>query len=279
MNNITSYFNVLTIQDGKPAQKKPIERLSDDVLLNIFSYVFPADLGRMAQTSKRFQALTSADFLWNQVTVKTLYPWSYVIDEKVWSHPDLKTQDIDVTGGNVEPIREKVRIQEHVQDLIKEAKKTENGELVYMLIPKGISLNKLVAIAAAAPRQPGEAPLIEYVWDSISTQVGDREVAETRIVAISTSVLTESRNKTFSEQKNLVGNGFKVARILETSMLHIVMKIFFSKCLYSSRATFMRSDEHINGWKLVVGSLAPRGLYVDFLCVDGDVGVAALRKF
>ncbi len=276
INNITLNLGGVTIQDDK--RKEPIERLSDDVLLNIFSYVFPADLGRMAQTSKRFQALTSADFLWNQVTVKTLYPWSYVIDEKVWSHPDLKTQDIDVTGGNVEPIREKVRIQEHVQDLIKEAKKTENGELVYMLIPKGISLNKLAI--AAAPRQPGEAPFIEYVWDPISTQVGDREVAETRIVAISTSVLTGSRNKTFSKQKELVDNGFEVARILETSMLHIVMKIIFSKCLYSSRATFMRSDEHINGLKLVVGGSASHGLRVSNSVGDSEyVGVAVLRKF
>lgn len=279
------FLNVetLVIQSDNDNQKKfPINDLPDSLLLNIFSYAFPAELCRMERVSTRFKRLTSNDALWNRFTVKTLYPWSYVIDATVWAHPDLQTNDIDTKGGNVQPIGNKALVRKHVQDLTREVAKTGNGEFVYMLIPKGISLNKMRAIAAAASTsEGGDGALVKEVWGRIITRLGDIEVEETRIVALSTSVLRGSRGKSFVDQQALLGEGFEVAQVLEATMLHIIMKIIFSKCLYKDRPTYMRSDQRIGGRRLTVGGDPFRGLDVHhgYYSEDRYVGIASLRKF
>uniref|UniRef100_A0A2I3GP05 F-box protein 36 n=1 Tax=Nomascus leucogenys TaxID=61853 RepID=A0A2I3GP05_NOMLE len=54
-----------------------VERLSDDLLLNIISYLHLEDIARLCQTSHRFAKLCMSDKLWEQIvqsTCNTLTP-------------------------------------------------------------------------------------------------------------------------------------------------------------------------------------------------------------
>ncbi|XP_017384568.1 F-box only protein 36 [Cebus imitator] len=48
-----------------------LERLSDDLLLNIISYLDLEDIARLSQTSHRFAKLCMSDKLWEQIVQST----------------------------------------------------------------------------------------------------------------------------------------------------------------------------------------------------------------
>jgi len=151
-------------------------------------------------------------------------------------------------------------------------------------MPKGLTFRKLVALAKSP--KAGNKTDFREIYFPIFEKFGDTPVAKTYVVAISNSVLSNSRSLSFeAQQALLVNNGCVVPGLLEMAALNILTYISSpsqqSIRLFNDEPyTYSRCQEMINGWRVIVGGFDPSGLCVGSNCYDyGSIGVAGLRKF
>ena len=74
--------------------------------------------------------------------------------------------------------------------------------ITVLTIPKGLTFNTLVKLAGSP--KVGNTPKFRYIWDRISSEIGDIPVDKTYRIVITNNVFKKSRNLSVSDQKALV---------------------------------------------------------------------------
>lgn len=256
-----------------------IESLPQELLLNIFGFLSPKELGRISPVCREWKMLASDDLLWNAFEKKLSS--LKVIDAKVWeTHVDLAKLGIKTEDDSPVNMRSEIAMLTELSSVEIEG----DAGFTVLTMPEGLTFNKLMTLA----RNPklGNATDFRYIWFRITDELGDTPVQKTYKVAISNSVLKGSRNLSVSEQQKLVNKyGCEMPGVLPAATLSILTYISSKELpptrLYNHNPrTYTRCCEQIDGWQLVVGGIAPSGLNVGNDDDDCEsVGVGGLRMF
>ena len=176
--------------------------LPDDLVSHALSFLSPEDLARASGVCREWNKLSAE--LWKDFDLKKICK---VIDQAVWEkHVDLATLGLDASGAPAIDKRIAIPFIKRLSSQVE-----GNAGVTLLTMPKGLTLNKLIALAAA-PKQ-GPATQFRYIWPRIVEELGNVAVDKTYTVAITNSVLKDSRNKSIDVQRALAqGNGGESAR-------------------------------------------------------------------
>jgi len=136
-----------------------------------------------------------------------------------------------------------------------------------------------------------EASRFAYYSDEVKNELGDKQCEKAHWVLMTKDVIPGSRNKIYSEQKQLVqdkGAGvYELPRAIEAAASILMHYFKTDEYLYGKdpRKTFTRCQEtFINQRPVAIGCFSRGGLVVCYdwrvsLYGSGSGGVAAVRKF
>ena len=196
--------------------------------------------------------------------------------------------DIEIILQSLCPAFPEERTAEGTPVLVK-----DTHMLVYvpkMVGDKPLTLNSLGKIAKFF--FPASDSGYRTINGDVVAELGDRSIDRACWMLMTKSVLSGSRNKSFSAQQTMIADldkkirdPYEVPKTLEAAVC------IFSQYISSSEAsktrlfgdsplTYTSCQEEIRSCHVVVGGFAPAGLNVNFYDYDhGNPGVAALRKF
>lgn len=251
-----------------------------EIILNIFGYLTAIDLAKCGEISRRWRRLASDATLWNAFDLRTISSSLKVFDELDWvTHVDLSSFGLDVTDA---PPLDKRQAIPFLKRCLSSLPIEGNVGITVLTIPKGLTFNTLVKLAGSP--KVGNTAKFRYIWDRISSEIGDIPVDKTYRIVITNNVFKKSRNLSVSDQKALVRKiDCEMPRVLEATVLLVVTFMSSGERLYSDNPwTYTRCSEQLAGYQLVVGGFSPDGVSVTALCnfgvdVSGVGGV--LRKF
>ncbi|HSW86752.1 MAG TPA: hypothetical protein VLG49_04535 [Rhabdochlamydiaceae bacterium] len=207
-----------------------------------------------------------------------LFPSITVKDGEVWKeHVDLEALGLSVKD---EPVFNKNKEIPFAKKLLAGAKVEGGAGITRLTIPKGHTFNKLEKFAES-PKN-GNPTRFSYIWRRVRAELGDKEVAETRIIYITNNVLEGTRNKTIEKQKELAKEQeFEIPEALTAATLAILEHVSSEKqpsfrLFGDNPSTCTSTSNEINGFHLVVGGLPSAGFLVDGSdgCVSDDIGAA-----
>ena len=252
----------------------------EEIILNIFGYLTAIELAKCGEISRRWRRLASDATLWNAFDLRTISSSLKVFDELDWvTHVDLSSFGLDVTDA---PPLDKRQAIPFLKRCLSSLPIEGNVGITVLTIPKGLTFNTLVKLAGSP--KVGNTPKFRYIWDRISSEIGDIPVDKTYRIVITNNVFKKSRNLSVSDQKALVRKiDCEMPRVLEATVLLVVTFMSSGERLYSDNPwTYTRCSEQLAGYQLVVGGFSPDGVHVD----DdddfdiGNVGVGGVfRKF
>jgi len=259
--------------------------------------VIPADCmgGHVFQFLPPVALLNATEGLSPQVLSETCasypIPGMAVLDQRVWE-ACFGTKALEAQGltfDEIPPMNSLGMIRELCK--FSQIPVEENAGFTVLTLPRGLTLNKMIALAAA-PQAPHQPAVINYIYAPITAQYGDTPVEGGGVVAISNGLLPGSRSRPVAEQRALVEHhGCQMPLVVEAVAL-----LFLTNINSSTTATGpvyllgrdpwsnTRCIEQIvaqgNPYHLVVGGFAPAGLGVRHDFSDHEIlGVVALRKF
>ena len=138
------------------------------------------------------------------------------------------------------------------------------------------------------PIKGNSTQFYEYNWQKIFDELGDEPIKESYWFAITNDVIEGSRNMRYADQNALVqsktNSECELPTFLEAvvccAMNHVSSGEDKTYLFGREPVTYMRTQTEIEGWPLVVGGFASRGLVVINYYFALDLyGVAASRKF
>jgi hypothetical protein len=248
--------------------------LPDDLLTQVLSFLSPEDLARASGVCREWSNLSAE--VWKDFDLNKICK---VIDQAVWErHVDLATLGLDASGAPA--IDKRVAIP-----FIKRLSRQVEGDagVTLLTMPKGLTLNKLIALAAA-PKQ-GPARQFRHIWPRIVHEFGNIAVDKTYTVAITNSVLKGSRNKNIAVQRALAqGNGGELPGVLLASTVAFLTYVSSPEGqpptrLYGNEPwVHTRCSEQIGEYNLVVGGFAPAGPYAHYDYFDNAHNGAGVAK-
>ncbi len=265
------------------AKHKSIHWLSQELVLHIFGFLSPKDLGQTACVYREWEMLSSDNSLWKAFDLKELFPSLKVIDETVWeTHVDLTALGLSVEDAP--PVDKRTEIQ-ILKKLFASLKIENNAGITVLTMPKGLTLNKLVTLAGS-PKQ-GNSTSFRYILPHVLEKLGNNPVEKTYRVAITNSVLQGSRNLVSAQQELVNKLGCEMPGVLPATTLAILTYISSQAAdptrLYGDNPwTYTRCCEQVGGYNLVVGCFASAGLLVNYIgsaFVYDPSGVGSLWKF
>lgn len=238
-----------------------------DALGKVFSYVPPHEVGPLCEVNQKWQTVGSSKLLWQEF--REQYPFTDF--RNVWTEALLSRYWLSIAEApNVDErtlIGAVGRMFPHVEN---------NKGVTVLIIPKGLSFNKMVQIA-----KDHSVP-IHYVWNEVTQQLGSTETGVSKIAIMTNNVLTGSRNQTVADQHEQSGLvGCEMPDVVSALALLVLtyMRASDHVRLYTD-ATYMRCQEKVDGWHLGVGGFSPSGVCVHNVrvCDDPNVGVGGLRQ-
>lgn len=232
-----------------------IKKLPDDLILYILNFLDPQDLSRVAHLSKEWKVVVMR--AWKNVDITRLFFYHKRglggVLRNWFNIKKITSLNIQVIGPeqwrksgaakmlriNVEsaPKLDIYRLTSLLFDLVKRVKVEGNRGFTVMLLPQGLTLNKILTFA----------------WPSIKTsmsktigkELGKRQIKKTHWVIVANSIIEETRSKSFSEQKGLIESyGGEFPTVLSTVTPMILANKLFKSSFYldqlkkSSSTTF-----------------------------------------
>ena len=259
----------------------PIQHLPKDLRLVIFKFLEPKDLGRASRVCREWKELASMPSLWKVFDLKKLFPKLSVIHKGVWEkHVDIVSYGLSFEGEDRIDRREVIK---NLYEMFANLEIEGDAGITLMTIPEGHTFNKLVEFAAS-PKE-GNKTGFSYIAPDLTKQFRDDPVKKTYLVALTNSVLKNSRNVMVEKQQNrLTELKCDLPDVLEASTLPILTYISSHEAsptrLYSDTPCTFTRCLIIKGWPFFVGDFAPGGLDVCSLsCGLDNYGFGALRKF
>jgi len=258
-----------------------LSQQSEEIILKIFGYLSVIELAKCGEVSRKWRRLACDATLWNAFDLRTISPSLKVFDELDWvTHVDLSSFGLDVTDA---PPLDKRQAIPFLKRCLSSLPIEGNAGVTLLTIPKGLTFNTLVKLAGSP--KVGNAAKFGYIWDRISSEIGDIPVDRTYRIVITNNVFKKSRHLSVSDQKALMSKiGCEKSKVLEATVLLVVTFMVSGERLYSDNPwTYTRCSEQIAGYQLVVGGFSPNGVYIDsygFDIVSVSIGVGGvLRKF
>ena len=280
-----SISNGFVIEEFNSIKQDPISSLPEELVLEIFSHLDLATLGRICLVSKELKRIASDEKLWKKADVydKAISnkKWAQWFGEEVVKDEDLEEEWRSLPwniAGILEsrcPIfPEKRVIDTH---MLVRLPKTLNG---------GLTLKSLGELAKKYFSNSDNG--YRYIWGPIVQELGDKSIDKSHWVLMTKDVLPGSRNKSLGEQQKIVAElaeksliSYEVPETLESAACILSQYFGSNTRLFTDKPwTYTRCKEKVQGYQTVVGGFAPTGLNV---CHDDDdddsIGVAALWKF
>lgn len=250
-----------------------------EIILNIFGYLTAIELAKCGEISRRWRRLASDATLWNAFDLRKISSSLKVFDELDWvTHVDLSSFGLDVTDA---PPLDKRQAIPFLKRCLSSLPIEGNVGITVLTIPKGLTFNTLVELAESPKVE--NTPKFRYIWDRISSEIGDIPVDKTYRIVITNNVFKKSRNLSVSDQKALVRKiDCEMPRVLEATVLLVVTFMSSRERLYSDNPwTYTRCSEQLAGYQLVVGGFSPGGVdVIDDIFGNVGIGVGGvLRKF
>ena len=257
-------------------------QLPEEIILRTFGFLNAIHQTKCGEVSRRWRRLASDKTLLAAFNPRNLSPLLKVFDESDWvTHVDLSAYGL--TTGDIPPCdaRKATTLLERVLSSPLMTEIEENAGITVLTIPKGLTFNTLVRLAGSP--KVGNTPKFRFIWDRISSEIGDIPVDKTYRIVITNNVFKKSRNLSVSDQKALASKiGCEMPRVLEATVLLVVTFMSSGERLYSDNPwAYTRCSEQLSGYQLVVGGFASAGLVVRNFGFDYDsLGVGGvLRKF
>ena len=269
----------------------PINFLSEELILKIFSHLDLASLGAVSRVNKEWQTIANEPHLWKRAIYKEIACTSETLakccGEKVIEGEDqqeewhsLPRNIAEILKGPCPVFPKKRVIDTHI---LVHIPKTINGE--------PLTLNSLGLLAKKY--FPETEKGYRYFGDLIVNQLGNDPIDESRWVLMTKDVIPGSRKQSYVKQKAMIAAiadkalvPYEVPQVLEVAFC--VLAHYF-KCkerlLSDDPWTYTRCQESIQTafghYPVVVGGFVPAGLHIlDYYFFDYDInGVVALRKF
>ncbi len=166
-----------------------------DIIALIFSHLRPEDLYKARRVCRTWYVIAS-----NMLTLPRLFREAPIVDGKMWDpHVDLDKHCL-VFEDIAQP---RLYYKSDYEELSRMAAEVENNQgISFLTLPKGLTLNKVIAIAGA-PKM-GNSTKVKIWWDRIVEKYGDKEIEKTVTMAITNGVFNKSRNLNIAKQKELV---------------------------------------------------------------------------
>lgn len=254
----------------------PLDQVPEELIYKIFSFLNVREL--LLQSSLvcwYWKDLAADKILWKTFDLKEIFPKLSIIDRSIWEqHFDLKKHGISIDDEPPIDNHTLIPILKKFDSLPIEQK----GGFTLLTIPKGLTLNKLIALARS---QEGKK-LVEFIYPAIVENLGDIAVDQTYRILISDHILEESRGLSESAQKDLVDTfGCESANLLPMLALLVTTFVSSGKRLYGKNPlTTTRCQEQVNSTAVLIGTFGPNGFT---LCTDGKCnfkhkGIAATLK-
>lgn len=253
----------------------PLEMVVD----HIFSYLNLHELGVSRSVSKIWYQYASTPVLWKSIIYRKI-----AFNSENWAQWDADlVKDVDMT-------KEMFSLPNNIaEELRRSAFPGKNIRETHVLVrmPKGLTIKKLGELAKKY--FPENIDGYKYIWSSIIDELGDKPADESVWLLMTKDVLPGSRNKSYTQQKNIVAKlaettrvPYQVPTVLEAATCILAEYSRSGNRLFSeSPWTYTRCQENFLGYQVIVGGFAPSGLCViNPYGYDYDnIGVAALRKF
>jgi hypothetical protein len=271
-------------ENNDPSETLSCEIISKNfsckIISKIFSYLNLHELGVSSSVSKRWSTFVSRPILWQSAIYREI-----AFSSKNWAQWDENiVKDVDFT-------KEHLSLPENIVEELRRSYKAFPGKRikethVLVKMPKGLTIKKLGELAKKY--FPSNAGGYKYIWKRIVNEFGDKPADESVWLLMTTKELDGTRNKNYIQQKNIVAElaktalvPYQVPTILEAATCILAEYSRSKKRLFSdSPWTFIRCQENIQGYQVIVGGFAPAGLLVPYNCYHYEnLSVAALRKF
>ena len=279
--------NSYSCEDFNETKKDPLEILTDELVLKVFSHLNLATLGTICCVSKAWKRLANEPILW-KIAIYTEIAfgnnkWAQYFGTDVVKNEDNREEFSSLPSD----------------DFIEDCKKFKSifpernakDSLMLVRLPKtlngGLTLKSLGELAKKYFSDNNTG--YKFIWPPIFEKLGDKSIDKSQWVVMTKDVLLGSSNKSYNEQQKIVAElaeksliSYEVPETLQSAAC-ILSQYFASNIrLFSdSPLTYTRCQENVQGFQVVVGGFAVAGLEVDHYYVydNEKIGVAALRKF
>jgi len=262
--------------------------LPTELALEIFSHLNLATLGTICCVSKQWKRLANEPSLWKIAIYREI-----AFGNDKWAQCFGK--DVVKDENNSEEFSSLPS-----DDFIADCKKFKNifpeknakDSLMLVRLPKtlngGLTLKSLGELAKNYFSDSDSG--YRYIGSAIVNELGDKSIDKSHWVLMTKDVLPGSRNKSYTEQQEIVAKlaeksliSYEVPGTLECAAC-IFLEYFNSKIrIFSDKPwVYTRCKEQVQGYQsqIVVGGFSLSGLCVLLVNFDsGDYGVAALRNF
>lgn len=144
-------------------------QLPEEIILRTFGFLRANELAKCGEISRRWRRLASDPVLWNAFDLRTISSSLKVFDELDWiTHVDLSSFGLDVTDA---PPLNKHQAIPFLKRCLSSLPIEGNAGITVLTIPKGLTFNTLVKLAGSP--KVGNIPKFRYIWDRISSEIGD----------------------------------------------------------------------------------------------------------
>ena len=218
--------------------------------------------------SKKWKRLASEPVLWKNAVYKELAfgndKWAQCFGEEVVKDEDREEEFASLPLGSI--------VEDYKRFHSAFPKKNAKDNLMLVRLPKTLNGQlTLKSLGELAKRYFHESDTgYRFIWSAIVDELGDKSIDKSRWVLMTKDVLPGSRDKSYTEQKEIVADlaqkaiiGYEVPETLEAAVCILAQYFGSNTRLFSdSPWTYTRCKENVQGYQIVVGGFAPAGLGV-----------------
>ena len=177
-------------------------------------------------------------------------------------------------------------LPDNIDEILKSNCPYFEGERVYrthklVLMPGGLSINGQAGLMMHL-RQENKKGDYSLLWDGISQELANKEVADPYWVLITKKVIPDSPHKSFKKQNELIERfkGYEAPSILEAiALVTMDNECSATKEEFLLPGTFTRCAEKVGAWQVSVGAFSLSGLRVNnYSGKHHDTGILAVRR-
>lgn len=182
-----------------PLAQEGVCSFQRDVTKLIFRRLLPHELLKVGEVCRLWYQLASSDDLWMSYRLQELFPLATFIDRNIWE----TYIDVEKYGWEMkDPGRPYVDKWGYI--MLRRIESAVEGGLGFTVLWlfKGHKLNDTIDFAGSAKQ--GNSTEFGFIWPCIVEELGEKEVKEPVILAVTNNVFKKSRNKTIEEQQERV---------------------------------------------------------------------------
>lgn len=248
----TTLFTDYIFRKPDPALKCPTidytEKLSDDMLKKIFSFLSPKELARICSTCKRWNQLVSNPYLWDLFDLEKLFPGSVFLGDS-W---------LEYFGQKVEIPKydKRLIIAELYRPCPFVIDKRKHQTHILVLMPEGLTIESLKEQAK------GRFNLRECFWNPTIILENKPKISKTCINLITKMIIPETIGKPLLINKETCfGNSYEVPDVLTAIVANLFRQKITKEAFKYTLGDFKKGKQNflIKLWNIFNNFLAGSG--------------------